>query len=64
MEKLKFTIRVFALLLALPVVMFAELTREDSVNKKPKQVIEAKTQNASNNSELVCQFSVMQAVYN
>jgi len=63
MEKLKFTIRVFALLLALPVVMFAELTREDSVDKKPRQVIEAKTQNASTNSELVCQFSVLQAVY-
>ena len=64
MEKLKFTIRVFALLLALPVFMFAELTREDSVNKKPGQVIEAKTQNASDNSELVCQFPVLQAVSN
>ncbi len=64
MEKLKFTIRVFALLLALPVVMFAELTRKDSVNKKPTQVIEAKTQNASDNAELVCQFPVLQAVYN
>jgi hypothetical protein len=64
MEKLKFGIRCLVILLAFPVVMYADLTRDDSVNKEPKQVIEAKTQNASNNSELVCQFSVLQAVYN
>jgi hypothetical protein len=64
MEKLKFGIRCLVILLAFPVVMFADLTRDDSVKKEPKQVIEAKAQNASNNSELVCQFSVLQAVYN
>ena len=64
MEKLRFTIRFFAILLALPVVMFAELTREDSVNKQSKQVIEAKAPKASVNSELVCQFPLLQAVYN
>ena len=64
MEKLKFAIRFFTILLALPVVMFVELTREDSVKKASKQIIEAKTQNASNSSDLVCQFPVVQAVYN
>jgi len=65
MEKLKFGIRCFAILLAFPVVMYADLTREDSVNNEPKQVYEAKaSQKASDNSELVSQFSLMQAVYN
>ncbi len=56
MEKLKFSIRFFALLLALPVVMFAELTREDSVKKEQKQVHAITSQNASDNSELVYRF--------
>jgi hypothetical protein len=64
MEKLKFGIRCLVILLAFPVVMYADLTRDDSVNKESKQVIEAKAQNASNNSELVCQFSALQVVYN
>ena len=63
MEKLRFTIRFFAILLSLPVVMFAELTREDSVSQQPKHVIEAKTQQPSYNSELVCQFPLLQAAY-
>jgi hypothetical protein len=64
MEKLKFGIRCFAILLAFPAVIFADLTRQDEVNKEPKQVIEAKTQKAADNSELVCQFPLIQAVYN
>jgi hypothetical protein len=63
MEKLNFAIRFFVILLSLPVVMFAELTRKDSVNK-PKQVIETTAQKASDNTEFVCQFYLMQAVYN
>jgi len=65
MEKLKFTIRFFTILLALPVVMFTELTRENSVNAQPKKVHETKiTENTVNHSELVCEFSLLQAVYN
>jgi hypothetical protein len=65
MEKLKFGIRCLVILLAFPVVMYADLTREDSVNTKPKQVHEAKvSEKTSDNSELGCVFSVMQAVYN
>jgi hypothetical protein len=65
MEKLKFGIRCLVILMAFPAVMYADLTRESSVNTKPKQVHEAKvSKKTSDNSEIVCQFSLMQAVYN
>ena len=65
MEKLKFTIRFFTMLLALPVIMFTELTRGNSVNAQPKQVHEAKiSEKSADHSEPVCQFTVLQAVYN
>jgi len=65
MEKLKFAIRCFAILLAFPVVMFAELSREGEVNNKPTQIpAEKLSQKTSDHSELVCQFSLLQAVYN
>jgi len=65
MEKLNFGFRCFAILLAFPVVMFADLSRGDEAYKKPVQVPEEKvSQKTSDNSELVCQFSLLQAVYN
>jgi hypothetical protein len=65
MEKLNFAIRCFAILLAFPVVMFADLSRGDGVNKKPAQVPQKKvSQKTSDNSGLVCQFCLLQAVSN
>ena len=40
MEKLKFTIRFIVILVALPVVMFTELTRTEKVTKEQKHDME------------------------
>lgn len=65
MEKLKFTIRFFTMLLALPVLMFTELTRGNSANAQPKQVHEKQiSEKTADHSELVCEFPMLQAVYN
>jgi len=65
MEKLKFGIRCLVILMAFPAVMYADLTRENSVDTKPKQVHEATvSEKTSDNSEIVSQFTLMQAVYN
>lgn len=64
MGKFRFTIRFFAILLALPVLMFAELTREDATIKERKNAIEVKSSNASVNANLVCLFPLLQASSN
>ena len=65
MEKLKFTIKFFTILLALPVIMFTELTRGTSAKPQPKQVHEKQiSEKTANHSELVCEFPLLQAVYN
>ena len=65
MEKLKFTIRFFTILLALPVIMFTELTRGNSASAQPKQVQEKQISGkTANHPELVCEFPLLQAVYN
>lgn len=65
MEKLRFTIRFIVLLVAFPVVMFTELTREDKVTKEQKPATAEKVSEKPSDVALLSYNSpFMQAVYN
>ncbi len=64
MEKLRFTFRFIVLLLAIPVVMFAELTRNDKVNVEQKQNTSEKAISSKTDEAALNHSPFMQAVYN
>jgi hypothetical protein len=63
MEKLRFTVRFITLLLAIPVLMYAELTRDDKVNVEQKQNTAESTLKTTETATLN-HSPFMQAVYN
>lgn len=63
MEKLRFTLRFIVLLAALPVIMFAELTRKDKVTTEQKHKAE-KASVVTNDEAILNHSPFMQAVYN
>jgi len=63
MEKLKFTIRFIVILVALPVVMFTELTRTEKVTKEQKQDMEKVSAETNQSATLSYTSFFLQAVY-
>ena len=64
MEKLRFTFRFIVLLMAIPVVMYAELTRNDKVNVEQKQNTVEKVSSLKSDEAALNHSPFMQAVYN
>jgi hypothetical protein len=63
MEKLKFTIRFVAILVAFPVIMFTELTRTDKGNTGHKQEMEKVSAETNQPATLSYASFFSQAVY-
>jgi hypothetical protein len=63
MEKLKFTIRFIVILVALPVVMFTELTRTEKVTKEQKHDMEKVSVETNQPATLSYTSFFLQAVY-
>jgi len=63
MEKLRFTIRFIAILVALPVIMFTELTRTEKVTTEQKQDIEKVSIETNQPPTLSYASFFLQAVY-
>ena len=63
MEKLKFTIRFIVILVALPVVMFTELTRTEKVTKEQKHDMEKVSAETTQPATLSYTSFFLQAVY-
>jgi len=63
MEKLKFTIRFIVILVALPVVMFTELTRTEKVTKEQKHDMEKVSAETNQSATLSYTSFFLQAVY-
>jgi len=64
MEKLRFTFRFIILLVALPVVMFTELTRSDKGTVSHKQNATEKAAAAKSDDAMLNHSPFMQAVLN
>jgi len=63
MEKLKFTIRFIVILVALPVVMFTELTRTEKVTKEQKHDMEKVSAETNQSATLSYTSFFLQALY-
>jgi len=63
MEKLNFTIRFIAILVALPVIMFTELTRTEKGTTEQKQAIEKVSVVTNQPATLSYASFFLQAVY-
>ena len=63
MEKLRFTIRFIAILVALPVIMFIELTRSEKETTGQKRDVEKVSVETSQSSTLSYASFFLQAVY-
>jgi hypothetical protein len=64
MEKLRFTFRCIIILIAFPVVMYAELTRDEKVNVEQKQTTAEKVTSLNTNEAALNHSLFMQAVNN
>jgi hypothetical protein len=63
MEKLKFTVRFIAILVALPVIMFTELTRTEKGTTEQKQNLEKVSVETNQPATLSYASFFSQAVY-
>jgi hypothetical protein len=65
MEKLRFTIRFIAILVAFPVIMFAELTRDEKGTNEQRQIKTEQVSVKTSAADMLGYTSLaMQVVYN